>query len=171
VLLARPPDDPALVSGERPRDLSVSAHGFAQMLTDAGLVLAANLLVHFAQWITPVHNPRRFDTHFFALAAPIDQLAAHDGTESVETMWIAPREVAAGSEAGLFKLVVATLMNLKRLDRYATAADALQAAARAEVVTVTPELLGRGEGNIRRMRIPAEAGYGGEVFTVDLPPA
>jgi hypothetical protein len=88
-----------------------------------------------------------------------------------ESMWIAPREVAAGSEAGRFNLVFATLMNLKRLDRYATVADALQAAAHAEVVTVTPELLGRGEGNIRRMRIPAEAGYGGEVFTVDLPTA
>ena len=50
-------------------------------------------------------------------------------------------------------------------------AEALVAAARAQVVTVTPEQIGRGEGNIRHMRIPAEAGYGGEVFTIDLPPA
>jgi hypothetical protein len=86
-------------------------------------------------------------------------------------MWIAPREVVAGSEAGRFKLVFATLMNLKRLDRYATVEEALEAAARTKVVTVTPELVSRGEGNIRQMRIPAEAGYGGEIFTVDLPPA
>lgn len=171
VLLARPRGEAGLVSGARLRELPAGAQGFAGMLDDAGLVLAADLLVRFAHWITPVHNPRRFDTHFFALAAPADQLAAHDGTELVELMWIAPRAVVAGSEAGRFKLVFATLMNLKRLDRYATVADALEAAARTRVVTVTPELVSRGEGNTRQMRIPAEAGYGGEVFTVDLPPA
>jgi 8-oxo-dGTP pyrophosphatase MutT (NUDIX family) len=171
VLLARPRSDTALVSGEVLHGLSAKPHGFARMLTDAGLVLAADLLVHFAHWITPVYNPRRFDTHFFALAAPEDQLAAHDGTESVESMWIAPHEVVAGSAAGRFQLVFATLMNLQRLDRYATVADALAAAAQAKVVTVTPELVARGEGNIRQMRIPAEAGYGGEVFTIDLPSA
>jgi 8-oxo-dGTP pyrophosphatase MutT (NUDIX family) len=170
VLLARPRGSTALVSGEQLHDLS-AGNGFAQMLTDAGLVLAADLLVHFAHWITPVHSPRRFDTHFFALAAPEDQLAAHDGTESVESMWIAPRGALAGSEAGRFKLVFATLMNLQRLDRYPTVADALATAAQAKVVTVTPELIVRGDGNIRHMRIPAEAGYGGEVFTVNLPPA
>ena len=171
VLLARPRSEAALVSGARLRALSAEGRAFAQMLADAGLVLAADLLVHFAHWITPVYRPRRFDTHFFALAAPEDHLAAHDGTESVESMWIAPRDAVAGGQAGRFKLVFATLMNLRRLDRYATVADALAAAARAAVVTVTPELVARGEGNIRQMRIPAEAGYGGEVFTVDLPPA
>jgi 8-oxo-dGTP pyrophosphatase MutT (NUDIX family) len=171
VLLARPRGAVGLVSGERLHGLAAGGHGFAAMLAEAELVLAADLLVHFAHWITPVHNPRRFDTHFFALAAPADQVGAHDGTESVESMWIAPRDVVAGSEAGRFKLVFATLMNLKRLDRYVSVAEALDAARRARVVTVTPLLVERGEGNVRRMRIPVEAGYGGEVFTVDLPPA
>ena len=170
VLLARPRGDANLISRDRLLRIA-GGPDFARMLADEDLVLAADLLVHFAHWITPVHNPRRFDTHFFALAAPTDQLAAHDGTESVESMWIAPRDVIAGSEAGRFKLVFATLMNLKRLDRYATVAEALEAAAHTPVVTVTPELVSRGEGNIRQMRIPAAAGYGGEVFTVDLPPA
>jgi 8-oxo-dGTP pyrophosphatase MutT (NUDIX family) len=138
VLLVRPRGEAALVSGERLRGLSAGEGGFARMLADAGLVLAADLLVHFAHWITPVYRPRRFDTHFFALAAPVDQLAAHDGTESVESMWIAPREAVAGSAAGRFKLVFATLMNLRRLDRYASVAEALAAAARARVVTVIP---------------------------------
>lgn len=171
VLLARPRGEMRLIPVERLSGLDATRRDFAQMLADEDVVLAVDLLVPFAHWITPVHNPRRFDTHFFALAAPEDQLAAHDGHESVESMWIAPRDVIAGSEAGRFKLVFATLMNLKRLDRYATVADALRAAAEAPVVTVTPELVARGEGNIRQMRIPAEAGYGGDLFTVDLPPA
>ena len=93
------------------------------------------------------------------------------GMSSVDSMWIAPCDVIAGSEAGRFKLVFATLMNLRRLDRYATVADALRAAAETPVVTVTPEVVARGEGNVRQMRIPAAAGYGGDLFTVDLPPA
>jgi 8-oxo-dGTP pyrophosphatase MutT (NUDIX family) len=171
VLLARPREEARLIPIERLRGLDPARRDFAQMLAGEDLVLAVDLLVHFAHWITPVHNPRRFDTHFFALAAPQDQLAAHDGNESVESMWIAPRDVISGSEAGRFKLVFATLMNLMRLDRYTTVADALRAAAETPVVTVTPELVARGEGNIRQMRIPAAAGYGGDLFTVDLPPA
>jgi 8-oxo-dGTP pyrophosphatase MutT (NUDIX family) len=171
VLLACRRGETTLVAAAFLRDLSAERRGFARMVGDAGLVLAADLLVHFAHWITPVHNPRRFDTHFFALAAPADQVGAHDGTESVDSMWIAPRDVVAGSAAGRFKLVFATLLNLQRLGRYASVADALGAAARTKVVTVMPELVARGEGNVRQMRIPAEAGYGGEVFTVDLPPA
>jgi 8-oxo-dGTP pyrophosphatase MutT (NUDIX family) len=179
VLLARPHGSNRLVDAgalhrleeQHRAALNAGSIGFDAVLESERLVPAPDLLVHFAHWITPMHNPRRFDTHFFALAAPEDQLAAHDGTESVESMWIAPRDVMAGSAAGRFKLVFATLMNLKRLDRNATVVEALQAAARAKVVTVMPELVARGEGNIRQMRIPAEAGYGGEVFTVDLPPA
>ena len=171
VLLARPRGEARLIPIERLRGLDAARRDFAQMLADEDLVLAVDLLVHFAHWITPVHNPRRFDTHFFALAAPEDQLAAHDGNESVNSMWIAPCDVIAGSEAGRFKLVFATLINLRRLDRYATVADALRAAAETPVVTVTPEVVARGEGNVRQMRIPAAAGYGGDLFTVDLPPA
>jgi 8-oxo-dGTP pyrophosphatase MutT (NUDIX family) len=171
VLLAHPRGAPELVAAAHLRAIAGRDRPFADMLTAEGLALAVDRLVPFAHWITPVHNPRRFDTHFFAIAAPADQLAIHDGIESVESMWIVPRDAIAGSAAGRFKLVFATLMNLRRLDRYASTAEALAAAARTKVVTVTPELVGRGEGNIRHMRIPAEADYGGDLFTVDLPPA
>jgi 8-oxo-dGTP pyrophosphatase MutT (NUDIX family) len=171
VLLACPRGTSALLSAERLRTIDPRGRSFAQLLADEQLVLAVDLLVQFAHWITPIQNPRRFDTHFFAIAAPEDQLAAHDGAESVDSMWITPRDVIAGSEAGRFKLVFATLMNLRRLDRSATVEAALRAAAETPVVAVTPELVARGEGNIRQMRIPTEAGYGGDLFTVDLPPA
>jgi hypothetical protein len=75
----------------------------------------------------------------------------------------------AGSAAGRFKLVFVTMMNLRRLDRYATVAEPLQTAVRTTAVTVTPGLEARGEGNVRQMCIPTKARYGGEVLTVDLP--
>jgi 8-oxo-dGTP pyrophosphatase MutT (NUDIX family) len=171
VLLARPHDETALLSVTRTHAIAARRRRFVDMLIEEGLALAADRLIHFAHWITPVHRPRRFDTHFFAIAAPQGQQAIHDGSESVASMWIAPRDAIAGTEAGHFKLVFATLMNLRRLDRYRNVAEALDAAARTPVVTVTPELVARGAGNVRQMRIPAEAGYGGHLFTMDLPPA
>ncbi|MDB5466213.1 MAG: hypothetical protein JWQ46_975, partial [Phenylobacterium sp.] len=44
---------------------------------DAQLELAA--LTVFARWITPPLTPKRFDTWFYAVQAPDDQLAACDG--------------------------------------------------------------------------------------------
>ena len=39
----------------------------------------AELLVPFAHWITPPVSPKRFDTHFFVAAAPVQE-ALHDGS-------------------------------------------------------------------------------------------
>ena len=32
--------------------------------------------------------PKRFDTHFYIAEAPSDQVLAHDGHESVDSVWI-----------------------------------------------------------------------------------
>src|SRR5581483_11814380 len=39
--------------------------GFAELLAREGLVLRSDLLVPWSRWITPVFEPRRFDTYFF----------------------------------------------------------------------------------------------------------
>ena len=44
------------------------------------LDLACDRLVPFAHWITPTFMPKRFDTHFFLVAAPPDHVAVHDGS-------------------------------------------------------------------------------------------
>ena len=48
------------------------------------LELATDLMVPYAHWITPTFAPKRFDTWFFLAEAPEDQIALHDGSESVE---------------------------------------------------------------------------------------
>ncbi|MFK4985768.1 hypothetical protein ACI4B7_28500, partial [Klebsiella pneumoniae] len=60
---------------------------FAEILRREGLEVATDLLVHFAHWITPAPVPKRFDTQFLLVAAPVAQLGAHDGSESVEGIW------------------------------------------------------------------------------------
>ncbi len=139
---------------------------FAGLLAERGLAPAADRLVPFAHWITPVGRPRRFDTHFFAAAAPPDQDPAHDGREAVEARWISPAAAVAASDGGALNLVFATRLNLLRLARFATVAEALAAAAAAPVVTVLPELLSTPAGRI--FRIPPGAGYDVTELPADL---
>ena len=117
----------------------------------------------FARWITPAFLPKRFDTHFFLALAPSEQALAHDGREAVDSIWISPREALA-ERGRKFTVLFPTERNLWKLARHADAASALAAARAAPVVTVEPERIEVDGGP--GLRIPAEAGYGGEAFSV-----
>ena len=141
------------------------------MLAANGLVLATDLLVPFAHWVTPATQPKRYDTVFLMAKAPEDQVALHDGSESVDSVWIRPADALARAEAGQYKLVFATQKNLEKLARFATADDALVTTRASTVVKVVPEQVATKEGGWRQLRLPAEAGYGGDLFWVNLPSA
>lgn len=178
ILLARPRGSSSLVAGPRLREIDAAQRAplcdqrvsFTDVLLAEDLVLAPDLLVAFAHWITPANQAKRYDTHFFLALAPSDQVGVHDGTESVDSLWISPPAALEGVRAGRYKMVFPTHMNLTKLGRAGTAEAALAAARAARVVTVEPVPLRTGNG-VRQLRIPAEADYGGEVFTVTLPPA
>lgn len=136
---------------------------FVDIVRGEDLVIAADLMVPFAHWITPEPVPKRFDTHFFLITAPVVQLGAHDGHESVEGLWITPQQALSEAEAGTRTLVFATRMNLTKLARYRTVAEAVAMTRSRPVVTVVPKIL-RNDGG-RTLQIPAEADYGvTEVF-------
>ena len=178
VLLARPHGSDRLIDGgtlKRLEDqhraaLNAGSIGFDSVLGSEGLEPAPDLLVHFAHWITPSHQPKRYDTHFFLAEAPPEHLAVHDGGEAVDSLWITPAKALADTEAGIFKLVFATAKNLEKLGRSATVREAMEAARAATVVTVQPKGT-KLEGTKRLMRIPEEAGYGGSEFIIDFMPA
>jgi len=150
--------------------LNAGSIGFDAVLESEGLLPAVDLLVHFAHWITPANQPKRYDTQFFLGEAPAEHLAVHDGYEAVESIWITPAQALAGADDGRFKLVFATARNLEKLGRSRTVKAAMNAAANSTVVTVQPRATKVG-GTRRMLRIPEEAGYGGAEFLVDLPPA
>ncbi|MBR0671432.1 NUDIX hydrolase [Neoroseomonas soli] len=155
-----------LASPGRPR----AAEGeFAAMLSGRGLVPDCTMLAHFAHWITPVPVPKRFDTHFFLAAAPRDQDALHDGREAVDSVWIRPRDALAEAEAGTKKIVFPTRMNLTKLARSNSLAEAFAAARARPVVTVLPIQRDTPQG--RYLRLPIEADYGGEEFLAGDPPS
>ncbi|KAB2919792.1 MAG: NUDIX domain-containing protein [Hyphomicrobiaceae bacterium] len=131
---------------------------YRDLIRNENLQVATELMVPFAHWITPDVVPKRFDTHFFLVAAPVDQLGAHDGGESVEGLWITPRQALREADAGTRTLVFATLMNLRKLARYSSVAEAVLATRSSPVVTVMPRVQKTADG--RLMHIPEAAGYG-----------
>jgi 8-oxo-dGTP pyrophosphatase MutT (NUDIX family) len=159
LLLAHPPGPDDAVETE-----------FHTHLREKGVTPDHGALTHFAHWITPAHSPKRFDTHFFLAAAPEGQEAVHDGHEAVEALWIHPGKAVEEAEAGRRTLVFATRLNLLRLARFATVAEAVAAARAAPVVTVIPQPEPDGAGGTN-LRIPEEAGYGAALFPAKDRPA
>jgi 8-oxo-dGTP pyrophosphatase MutT (NUDIX family) len=121
------------------------------------LELATDLMVPFAHWITPTFAPRRFDTWFFLAEAPQDQIALHDGSESVDSVWIGAQDAIDEATAGRRTLVHATTKNLELLAEGKTVAGVLAAASHRKIVTVQPWVENR-DGK-RYLHIPPDAGY------------
>ena len=172
ILIARSKESNALVDAKRAAEIE-AAHRvalcegkttFLDVLTRNELLLALNELVPYAHWITPEGMPKRFDTWFFLAAAPPEQVGAHDGKESTDSIWVSPGEALAGGESGRFKLPFPTTRNLIRLGKQKSVKAALEDSRGKPIVTVMPVMTKLNGG--RQLRIPREAGYDGEVFEV-----
>ncbi|GGU71699.1 hypothetical protein GCM10010211_41850 [Streptomyces albospinus] len=109
---------------------------FADLLRRRGLVLRSDLLAAWARWITPEFEPRRYDTFFFVAALPEGQRTRNASTEADRTVWIRPAEAAAGYDRGELLMMPPTISTLRALQPYATAADALAAAAAQDLTPV-----------------------------------
>jgi 8-oxo-dGTP pyrophosphatase MutT (NUDIX family) len=174
ILLARPQgaQAQALVDAKRASEIAATHRAelnegkitFLKVLTDNGMLLALDALMPYAHWITPEGMPKRFDTWFFLAAAPPDQLGAHDGKESTDSIWVSPREALEGGDNGRFKLPFPTTRNLIRLGKQGSVRDALEDSKGRDIVTVMPVMTRLNGG--RQLRIPKEAGYDGELFEV-----
>lgn len=145
--------------------LNAGTIAFAEIIQANNLVLALDRLVPYAHWITPEGLPKRFDTWFFLAEAPPEQLGAHDGKESTDSIWVSPQEAVEGGGNGRFTLPFPTTRNLIRLAKQSSVTGAIDAARQTKVVTVMP-LMSR-DRDKRYLRIPADAGYDGELFEFD----
>jgi 8-oxo-dGTP pyrophosphatase MutT (NUDIX family) len=177
VLLARARGESSLVDAARLRDIEAAHRApmsrgertFGAILAAENLVLAPETMVYFANWITPERRAKRFDTHFFLAAAPSDQVALHDGYEAVDSVWIPPTIALERARAGIYQLRFPTQMNLQKLGRHGLSAPAMDAARASRVVTVMSRQEKTVDG-VRMLRLPLEAGYGGELFEALDPP-
>ncbi|HSV08201.1 MAG TPA: hypothetical protein VLI07_16930, partial [Candidatus Binatus sp.] len=166
ILLAR--DGSGLLEGPLPpsagllRARITAGEPFTRVLAGAGFVPATDEVFSFARWITPITNPRRWDTRFLVGRAPRGQEPAVDGTETVSCAWFTPRAALAAYEAGKIMLIPPTVRTLDDLARFpsieAVFADARQRAVRAvvpEIVQGGPEPAIRYPESTGRSDVPA----------------
>lgn len=166
LLLARAKGDGALLSAARVETLdhwreplNRGEKTLRDMAETEGLDYALDTLVPFAHWITPDVMPKRFDTWFFLAPAPADQIGVHDGSESVESEWVGAQAALNDWEAKTRTIVFATRMQLVKLARSGTVAEAVATAKRDPIIDVMP-VLDKTSFSEPHLRIPAEAGYG-----------
>ncbi|MBL1079211.1 NUDIX domain-containing protein [Nocardia sp. 2] len=100
---------------------------FAQFLTREKLVLRADLLRPWDHWITPVVEPRRYDTRFFVAVLPSGQLADGATSEAEVVTWCTPAQALARWRDGLDVLLPPTWTQLDALADFASTAEILAA--------------------------------------------
>ncbi|UPT61142.1 MAG: NUDIX domain-containing protein [Hyphomonadaceae bacterium JAD_PAG50586_4] len=131
---------------------------FLNVVRDLGVRLRLDSLWVFARWITPTMMPKRFDTWFYVMHAPPEQVAACDGRETVDAEWIAPSEAVRLAAEGQRTIIFPTLMNLRLLAEARSAADCIKRADARELVTVLPQVEQRDGKPF--LVLPPNAGYG-----------
>jgi 8-oxo-dGTP pyrophosphatase MutT (NUDIX family) len=119
--------DPAVEDRfRRLRDqLNAAATSIRTIVNQEDLRLATDRIGYWSHWITPVGEPRRYDTRFFITEAPARQTAAHDDWELTSSAWIAPDEAIERARRGEWMIIFPTLMNLRALARHPNAAAAV----------------------------------------------
>lgn len=103
-------------------------------------------MVHCAHWITPLAEPRRYDTHFFVAELPAGRTAGFDAREMTDAQWLRPATALARFRAGELPMVFPTVRTLETLARFDTVAGTLRQLASVPVRSVMPRLVRTADG-------------------------
>jgi 8-oxo-dGTP pyrophosphatase MutT (NUDIX family) len=140
------------------RNLNAGSLTFLEVLRTEDLVLDLRGLSYVAHWVTPVGPPRRYDTRFFVALAPSDQRAAHDDGETIQDLWLRPRDALAAHEGGDFTMIYPTIRNLQAVADFSTAREVLAYAdALTDIVCVQPRMVTR-DGEVVIL-LPGDDGF------------
>ena len=170
VLLAGPDADSVVADtapyAEARAALVAREFSLAQFLAENGLVLRADLLRPWANWITPAEEPRRYDTRFFLAALPPGQRADGVTTEAEDAAWQTPADALADWRAGRRGLLPPTWVTLADLAEHDSVAAAM--AARRAVSPIIPKVVRR--GGVLRVVLPGDPEYGTAAAHLDPHP-
>ncbi len=122
------------------RELSLS-----DVLLRHGLCLRTDLLRAHAHWVTPVFEPRRFDTRFFVALMPEGRAIDGDTSEADHAGWFDPAAVLADYADGRAIVLPPTLVCLEDLARVGSAAEFF--AQEPVIRRIMPELVVDDSGN------------------------
>jgi 8-oxo-dGTP pyrophosphatase MutT (NUDIX family) len=133
------------------REVQRGSGSFSDALEELGISIDPDSLTLVGHWVTPVQEPFRYDTRFFAVEVPEECPAYPDGVEMVEATWSTPERALEENRAGRLPMVFPTLLTLRALSEF----DSPQQALRTLAGKIIPRLLPRVEraGDAVRMTL------------------
>ena len=151
VLLAGPSAD-EVVSDTTAEDweadriaLEAREFSFSEFLARRGLVLRSDLLVPWSAWLTPIFEPRRYRTWFFAAALPEGQRTRDVSSESSSVAWMGVDDVAEQVESRQMMMLPPTYFTCLQIAKFTTPAALLASARDRHVQMFMPEVISEGD--------------------------
>ena len=144
--------------GTHSEDADHAATAVRELKEEAGVELSGETeLVPFSRWITPTEVKVRFDTWFFAAAAPGGAEVTPDGGECVDARWLRPADALAAHARDELVLVFPTIKHLELLARTSSVSETLAVARERPVVPILPRVVTR--DGAAHVLLPGEPGY------------
>ena len=171
VLLARPTSSNELIRFDTDAELqnrfNVARHAIhdgkmslVELCATENLRLVTDNIHYVSHWITPMGEPRRFDTRFFLARAPEAQDPLHDDNETIASLWVSPIEALDRHARGDLAMIPPTTSNLQFLAPHGTTTDALNAAKKIGTPTaILPKLKTDADGKVIGIAMPGDADY------------
>jgi 8-oxo-dGTP pyrophosphatase MutT (NUDIX family) len=153
VLLARSPEGAAC------RDASVDdtlARWREALLTNDATLLDVlrnerllpdiSRMVYCSHWVTPLAEPKRYDTRFFLAELPSGCAATIDEREMSDALWLTADDALAGFQRGELPMVFPTVKTIQMLQPFASVEQMLAAFRGADVPVILPRLVRTEDG-------------------------
>ncbi len=142
------------LSGEWPasaaQDATVDAHRtsvlagrvtFHAALADMGCRIDGEAIEYLAHWITPLVEPRRYDTRFFLAEVAPESEATLDPSEMIDARWYAPNQAVEANARGELPMVFPTIRTLQQLQGFRTVAGAIDHFRGLRIPPILPRLV------------------------------
>ena len=126
-----------------------SVGDWAAWLAEERLVLDLGALAYHSRWVTPLQEPRRYDTAFFVGRVPTNQSAVHDALEVTDQRWVAPSAALDLHARGELAMMYPTLQTLAALSAFGSAAEAVAAADQQPTIRSLRPHIEDGPGGVR----------------------
>lgn len=126
--------------------LESRAESMTDFLDRRGLVLRTDLLGVWTGWLTPVFEPKRYRTYFFAARLPEGQLTRDVSTESSEVVWLPAAEAADQADRGELAMLPPTYLTCLEIGTHAGLDEVMAASVGRTVEMFMPQVEPLGDG-------------------------
>jgi 8-oxo-dGTP pyrophosphatase MutT (NUDIX family) len=102
--------------------------------------------VYCSHWITPLAEPKRYDTRFFLAELPADCSATIDEREMSDAVWLTADDALDGFRRGTLPMVFPTVKTIQMLQPFDSVDEMLAAFRGVDVPAVLPRLVRTKDG-------------------------